>query len=157
LQWVAAAVSLVNVVFFRLQELLAPQSAELDRLVTAALVAVAVLSIGAILISRYLRGSPALRSGIALGLIVLTVLAGFAPRLVGAHRQAAVAAQHAAEDQQRDEAFATELSTWRATIAVQHPLAAEQSWAFVDFVSRASRYDDGADPPSAQALALLRT
>src|SRR5215471_9318042 len=119
LQSVAVAVSLVNVVFFRLQELMAPQSAELDRLATAGLVAIAVLSVGAIVVSQYVRGSPALRSGVAVAIIALTVLSGFAPRLLWAHRQAVVAAQRVTEERQRDEAFAAELSAWRATVEAQ--------------------------------------
>jgi hypothetical protein len=156
LQWVATAASLVNVVFFRLQELLAPQSAELDRLAAAGLAAVAVLSIGAIVVSRYLSGSPALRSGIALAVIALTVLSGFAPRLVWVHRQAVAQAERAAEERQRAATFAAELRAWRGTVEARRPLAAAQAWTLVDFCTRAGRYDDGSDPPSAQALALLR-
>jgi len=156
LQWVATAASLANVVFFRLQELMAPQSAELDRVATAGLVAVAALSVGAIVVSRYLIGWPALRSGAAVAIIALTLLSGFAPRLVWAHRQAVAQAQRVAEARQRAAAFAAELRGWRATVEARRPLVTAQAWTFVDFCTRAGRYDDGSNPPSAQALALLR-
>ncbi len=159
LQTLVAAASTFNVASFRLQELMAPQSAELDRLAAGALAAIVLLCVGMVVIWRYagpLRGPSA---GVAVAILLLTAASGFAPRMVWAHRQAVAEAEHLAEDRRSNEAFASELREWtdqtNANAATHRPLSAEQASAFVDFASRAGRYDDGKDPPSAQALALL--
>lgn len=160
IQVLVAAASAINVVAFRLQNLLAPQSAELDNSVILALAAIVALSAVAVLASRHGRATRAMRAGITVTAIVLTVAAGFAPRLIEAHRQAAAEAARLAEDQRREQAFVRQLREWTDEVdgraAALRPFAPEQAWAFVDFVSRAGRRSDGPDAPSAQALALLR-
>jgi hypothetical protein len=156
LQLLAAATSAFLVVWFRLQQLLAPQSAELDHLAETALAAVVLLSVGMVVISRLARGSRRLSAGLGTAIVALTILSGVAPRLHWAHRQAAIEAARRDEARRLVEAFAQELATWTATIdasaAAARPLTAEQAWEFVNLVSRAGHYDDGAT----QALALLR-
>ncbi len=159
-QLLVAAASVFNVVSFRLQELMAPQSAELDRLAAAALAAIVLLSAGMIMLWRYGGASRGLSAGVSAVAIALTVLSGFAPRIVWAHRQAVAEAARLAEDRRLDEAFSIALRTWRTAIddnaAAARPLTTERAWEFVNLVSRAGRYDDGTDPPGTQALALLR-
>ncbi len=160
LQTLVAAASAFNVVSFRLQELMTPQSAELDRLAAAALAAIVLLCFGMIVIWRYAGALRGLSAGVAVAILLLTAVSGFAPRMVWAHREAMVETERLAEDRRSSEAFASELREWtdqiNANAATHRPLSAEQAWAFVDFAGRAGRYDDGTDPPSAQALALLR-
>ncbi len=159
LQLLAAAASAVVVVSFRQQELLAPQTAELDHLAEAALAAIVLLSVGAIVAWRYTGASRRLSIAVSAVIVALTVLSGFAPHLIRAHQRAVAEAARAAEDRHRDEALALELRTWTATIddnaAIARPLTAEQAWEFVNLVSRAGRYDDRPDSFPAQALALL--
>jgi len=160
LQLLAAATGVFLVVSFRLQELLAPQSAELDRLGEAALAAIVLLSIGIIVILRFVPARRRLSIAVSVAILALTVLTGVAPRLLWTHRQSAVEAARLDEARRRDEAFAQELRSWAATIdanaAAARPLTAEQAWALVNVVSVAGHYDDGANPFSSQALALLR-
>jgi len=160
LQLVTAIGGAVAAVSFRLQNLLSPHGAELDHLVIAAVVAIAVLSVGAVLLWRNGAIAGRARLGVSGVLIALTVLCGFVPGAVEAHRQATVEAARQLDDQRREQAFARELREWTdqvdGDVATLRPFTAEQAWAFVNFVSRAGRYDDGPTPPSAQALALLR-
>lgn len=158
LQLLVAAASAFNAVSFRLQELMAPQSAELDPLAAGALAAIVLLCVGMVVIWRYAGALRGLSAGVAI--LLLTAVSGFAPRMVWTHRQAMVETERLAEDRRSNEAFASELREWtdqiNANAATHRPLSAEQAWAFVDFASRAGRYDDGTDPPVGQALSLLR-
>jgi len=160
LQVLVAAASAINVISFRLQNLAAPQSAELDRSAILALAAIAALSAVAVLAWRFTRASRALRAGIAVAAVLLTMAAGFVPRVVEAHRQAAVETARVLEDQRRDEAFAREMREWKDEVddraATLRPFETDQAWAFVNFVSGAGRRSNGPDAPSAQALTLLR-
>lgn len=160
LQMVVAAAAAVGVVSFRLQHLLAPQSADLDRLVLAALVAIAAFSAGAVMLWRNRAAASPARIAMSGLLIALTLLSGVAPATVEARREAAVDTARQLEDQRREQAFARELHEWTdqidGNVATIRPLTTAQAWAFVDFVSRAGHHDDGGDPASAQAMALLR-
>ena len=160
LQLLAAAAGVFLVVSFRLQELLAPQSAELDRLAEVALAAIVLLSIGMIVILRFAPELRRLSIAVSVAILALTILTGVAPRLLWTHRRAAIEAARLDEARRRDEAFAQELRTWAATIDANagsaRRLTAEQAWALVNVVSVAGHYDDGANPFSSQALALLR-
>jgi hypothetical protein len=159
LQLLAGMTSAVLVVWFRLDELMAPQSAELDHLAEAALAAIVLLSVGMIVVWRLAGASHRISIAAGIAILALTVVSGFAPRLLWDQRQAAIEAARVAEDRRRDEAFALELRTWTATIddsaAAARPLTAEQAWEFVNLVSRAGYYDDGPNPLATQALALL--
>jgi hypothetical protein len=64
LQLPLAAASTFNVVSFRLQALMAPQSAELDRLAAGALAAIVLLCVGMIVISRYAGALRGLSAGV---------------------------------------------------------------------------------------------
>jgi hypothetical protein len=160
LQLVTAIAAAMLAVSFRLQNLLSPNAAELDRLVVVALVAVVALSAGGVLLWRNGNVTGRSRAAISGLLIALTLLSGFAPGAVDLQRRAAVETVRQLEAQRREQAFARELREWTdqidGNVATLRPLTTAQAWAFIDFVSRAGRYDDGAVPPSAQALALLR-
>ena len=160
LQLLAAAASAFLVVWFRLQQLMAPQSAELDHLAEAALMAIVLLSLGMIVIPRLAETPRAVSVAVSAAIVALTMASGFAPRLLWAHRQAAIEAARLDEARRRDEAFALALRTWAATIddsaTAARPLTAEQAWELVNLVSSAGHYDSGANAPAAQWLALLR-
>ncbi len=157
LQLLAAVASAFVVVWFRLQELLTPQSAELDHLAEAALAAIVLLSLAMVAISRLAFSSHGFGIAVRVGILALTVLSGFGPHILRAPRKAALEAAHLADERRLDEAFLREVETWRMTIdhdaAAARPLTAEQAWEFIDLVSRAGYCND---PPPAQALALLR-
>ncbi len=160
LQLLAAVAGVALVVSFRLQELLAPQSAELDHLAEAALAAIVLFSLGLIVLSRLAHVPRGPSIGVRVVILALTVLSGLAPQILWAQHQAAIEVARLDEARRRDEAFALELWTWQATIddaaTAARPLAAEQAWNLVNFVSVAGHYDDGPNPFSSQALALLR-
>ena len=160
LQVLVAAASAINVISFRLQNLLAPQSAQLDRSAILALAAIVALSVVAVLAWRFARASRAVRASIAVAALLLTMAAGFAPRVVEAHRQAAAQAAQTLEGQRREEAFSREMREWKDEVdgraATLRPFETDQAWALVNFVSDAGRRSNGPDAPSAQALTLLR-
>jgi len=160
LQLVVASASVFNVIRFRLDNLLIERAVELDRLTVAALAAVAVFTAAALVLCWRVTVLSPPRAGLALLLVGLTALSGFVPGIMESRVLAAEQVARKVEQQHRDQAFARELLQWTADIdrrvAAAHPLEAEQAWAFLDCVSSAGYRDDGAVPPSAQALDLLR-
>jgi hypothetical protein len=160
LQLLAVWASLFNVICFRLDNLLLERAAELDRLTLATLAVAAALT-AAVLVLCW-RGTVLSlpRAGLAVLLVVLTALSGFVPGIIESHIRAAEHVARKAEQQDRDQAFARELLQWTTDIdrrvAAAHPLEPEQAWALLDCVTSAGYRDDGAAPPSAQALDLLR-
>ena len=160
LQLVAAIAAAVVAASFRLQELLSPNGTDLDRLVGIAFVIIAGLCAGGVLLWRNGTITNRARAGLSALLVALTVLSGFMPGVVEQQRRAAAEVVRQVDDQRREQAFARELREWTdqvdGNVATLRPLTTEQAWAFIDFVSRAGRYDDGTPPPSERALALLR-
>ncbi|WP_284270372.1 hypothetical protein [Bradyrhizobium iriomotense] len=160
LQLLVASASVFNVIRFRLDNLLIERGVELDRLTLAGL-AVAAISTAAVLVLcwRVTALTPP-RAGLALVLVGFTALSGVAPGMIESRVRAVEHATREAEQQQLDDAFARELVQWTADIdrraAAVQPLQPEQAWSFVDCIASAGYRDDGANPPSAQALELLR-
>lgn len=159
LQLLVASASVFNVIRFRLDNLLIERGAELDRLTLAGL-AVAAMSTAAVLVLCWrVTALTPLRAGLALVLIGLTALSGVAPGMIETRVRAVEHATREAEQQQREDAFARELAQWTADIdrraAAARPLEPEQAWSFVDCIASAGYRNDGANPPSAQALELL--
>lgn len=160
LQLLVALASAFNIIRFRLDNLLLERAAELDRLTLAGL-AVAAVSTAAVLVLcwRVTALTPP-RAGLGLVLIGLTALCGVVPGMIESRVRAVEQATRKAEQQQRDDAFARELFQWTADVdrraAAAQPLEPAQAWAFLDCIATAGYRDEGANPPSSQALELLR-
>ncbi|TPQ38919.1 hypothetical protein C2U70_07905 [Bradyrhizobium guangdongense] len=160
LQLLVASASVFNVIRFRLDNLLVERGAEFDRLALAGL-AGAALSTAAVLVLCWRVTALSLpRAGLALVLIGLTALSGVAPGMIESRIRAGEHATREVEHQQREDAFARELAQWTAEIdrrtAMAQPLEPAQAWSFVDCIASAGYRDQGANPPSAQALELMR-
>lgn len=160
LQLLAAIASLVNIIGFRLDNLLRNGPIDLDRLTLAALAAVVLLTVEVLIICR--RGAVLRppRAAITVLLVALTAVSGFVPRQVDAYARAAEQEAREAERQQRYQAFTRELLEQTDEVEKRATQAdafdSDQAWAFLDALSSTTYWDDGAGPLSAQALELLR-
>jgi hypothetical protein len=160
LQLLVAFASLINIVGFRLDNLLRNGPVDLDRLTLAALAAVVILTSEVLILCRRKAVLTPWRVAIAVPLVLLTALSGFVPRSVDAYARAAEQAARDADQQQRYQAVARELRE-RADDVEQRasqarPFNPEQAWAFLDFTSSTVYFDEGSGPLSQQALELLR-
>ena len=163
LQLVIASASVFNVVKFRLDNLLAEDASELDRLALAALAAIALLTLAVVVLSRRKTSAAAPGAGFSAVLIALTAmtaLTGFAHQAVYSHARAEAQAARDAERLQQRQAAARELLKWREDIdrraTEMRSFAPEQAYEFLDVSSSAGYWDDGADPLNLQALDLVR-
>ncbi|MGV7213539.1 hypothetical protein [Bradyrhizobium sp. UFLA05-112] len=159
-QLLVASASLFNVIRFRLDNLLIERGAEFDRLALAALAVVVVSTAAVLVLCWRATALTSPRAGLALLLVGLTAFSGFAPEIIESRVRATEHETRKAEQQQRDDAFARDLIQWTADVdrraAQSQPLEPEQAWAFLDCIGSAGYRDEGANPPSAQALELLR-
>ncbi|MCP3469488.1 hypothetical protein NLM33_03990 [Bradyrhizobium sp. CCGUVB1N3] len=160
LQLLVASASVFNVIRFRLDNLLIERAAELDRLTLAGLAVTAVSTTAVLALCWRVTALTLPRAGLSLVLIGVTALSGVMPGIIESRVRAVEHATRIAEQQQRDDAFARELIQWTADVdrraAAAQPLEPEQAWAFLDCIASAGYRYEGADPPSARAIELLR-
>lgn len=153
LQLVAAAVSILNLVDFQLTNLMQPSQEATDFAARAALGTVIVLTISVLLAAA--KGTRWLAAVIAVTLIV-----GFAPRIVDAVTRHESAVARRAEDRRIETTFLDDLATRKQDVAARisggRSYTPDEAFDFIWFVSQANLSYRGLPNYFSDAIALLQ-
>jgi hypothetical protein len=153
IQLVAAAVSIVNVVHFRLTNLLEPSQEATDFAALATLAVVVVLTILAPL-------AVAKEARWLIAVVAATLLVGFAPRIVDAAMRHATAAAREREDRGIEATFLSHLAAHKQDLAARisdgRSYTPEEAFDLIWFVSQADLRYRGLPDYSSDALTLLQ-
>ena len=148
-QIVVAALSLANIVLFSLDNLLATNQPTTT--INIAFAAIFALTVAGIAVG-WKAGTP---RAPALLFIILTVAAGFAPRVVARYEAEAAIRLRAQEDRRAAEGVQDDLGRWTAEVdarmAAHKALTGVEAWAMLDAVRTAVLRDRGPE-----AIALLQ-
>ncbi|CCE12167.1 membrane hypothetical protein [Bradyrhizobium sp. STM 3843] len=155
-QIVVAGLSLANIIYFRLNNLLAPSQPEAAT--SGAVLAIVGLTIAAIGVSRKAT-APRLPTILAL-LIVLTGTAGFVPRLTAVYEADVAARLRERDDQNAEQIMQSDLTRWSAEIdarlAEHRALSGDEAWALLDAVRESDLRYRGLANRQPEAIALLQ-
>jgi len=153
IQLAAGAVSIVNVVHFRLTNLLEPSQEATDFAALATLAVIIVLTILAPLAAA--KGARWLAAAVAATLIV-----GFAPRIVDATMRHATAVAREREDRGIEAKFLSDLAARKQDLAARisdgRSYTPEEAFDLIWFVSQADLSYRGLPDYSGDALTLLQ-
>jgi hypothetical protein len=149
----AAVVSILNLLHYKLTNLLQPSQEATDLAAAAALGAVIVLTISASLAAaKGTRWVPAF--------VVATLIVGFAPRIVDVTTRHAAAIARKEEDRRIEASFLSELAARKQDVAARISdwrfYTPEEAFDFIWFVSQANLSYRGLADYSGDAFALLQ-